>query len=630
MSAAWREEPGRPGDKPSDVFVIAAWFGVMAGFVEASVLLFIQSVPGLITWPQRQLSVSGDFLWIAPLVDVLLFITAAVPLAVGLAVISAAPWLRALRGQGLAVLPLAATAAYVAFRVPDRLYWWAVVALSLGLAVRCWLWWRTNLVAHLAWFKRSLVLSVAAVAVVATLARGGSWLLETRSLQALPPAPSGVPDVLMIVLDTVRADHLSVYGYERPTTPGLSQLAAQGVLFERAISPSSWTLPSHASLFTGLHVHEHGADSARPFLDTNRPTLAEVLGEQGFATGGFSANTRWVTRNSGIGRGFGRFEDHFRSSSNAISRTVLGREVVARLRSFIDIRGAYGGKTAPDVTNAFLEWLDGVSSRPVFAFLNYFDAHGPYISPSPYQVRFMTNAQRIGERGFAFAPPMVESETEPGEESLYAAAYDGAINYLDSEIDRLLQELEARGRLDRTLVVITADHGEAFAEHGFYAHGHSLYMDQVHVPLIFRLPSVVPAGIRIAAPVSTAEVPATILSLLGLAGQSGIPGSSLRRFWEESAPPVEEEKPLLSEVGARAGVRPEWPILYGWVRSLVSGDRHFIQYEDGRAELYDLSTDPKELTDVADTAEGRAPLEDFQRHLGLLVSAPMAGPGDRR
>jgi arylsulfatase A-like enzyme len=604
------------------VFTLAAWFGLFAGLLEALVFTIVRLVPGVITWTMRESNVSFDFLWIAPLVNLAYFLgLGAAVVAVGMAFI-AVPKLRDVNLQDAGVFLFAWLTFYIALRVPDRLYRSAAVILSLGIAVRVWMWFRALPPPRVARFRRSLVWLAATVAVIATVLRGGGAVVEAARTRALPTPPAGAADVLLIVLDTVRADHLSAYGYGRPTTPNLARIAREGVLFEQAISPSSWTLPSHASLFTGRPVYEHLADSENPRLGPEYSTLAEVLTSRGFVTAGVAANTSWATSNAGLARGFIHFEDCLESPADGVARTVLGREVVARLRSRLGRRGQFGRARGDEITAAFARWLDRQGERRFFAFLNYMDAHGPYVSPAPFHTHFMSARERSFESRYSFKLPSLAKDATPGERSLFTAAYDGGIESLDFEIGRLFEELQRRGRLDQTLVVIVADHGEALADHGFYIHGHSLYLDQIHVPLIVRWPGRVPAGLRVAEPVSTTDIATTILGLTGAASQS-LPGASLARFWQgAAAAPGHDSRTILSQVGHRDGVPPAWPIGNGWVRSLISGDWHYLERQRGEVELYRLSDDPLEQNNLADTPEGRSVRSTLHLKLQKATSQP--------
>ena len=220
---------------------------------------------------------------------------------------------------------------------------------------------------------------------------------ERRALAGLPPAIPGSPNVLMIVLDTVRADHLSPYGYHRDTSPNLARLAARGVRFEQARSTAPWTLPSHASMFTGRWPHELSARTGHP-LDATYPTLAEVLSRKGYAAAGFVANTHNGNGWYGLDRGFARYEDFYRntevSTTEILLSSSLGRSLVksgpgGRILRYLSGGSPYSArKDASMINRDALSWLSGREGRPFFVFLNYYDAHGPYVPPEGTAPRF--------------------------------------------------------------------------------------------------------------------------------------------------------------------------------------------------------------------------------------------------
>lgn len=349
----------------------------------------------------------------------------------------------------------------------------------------------------------------------------------------LPAAAADEPNVLVIVVDTLRADHLSSYGYDRPTSTNIDRIATQGVLFQNAVATSSWTFPSHASLLTGRYQYEHGMDKVKQmsvigveaFSPNGLPTLGEALLQKGYRTGAFSANRTYFTRDLGFGRGFMHFEDYFHSSSDMFVRTLYGREFariylkrsdrslvkrVLRKLGFAALldqgaegSGSYGGafgirKRADVVNQETLDWIDRDRRRPFFAFLNYFDVHDPYGGPRSY------------------AKPSWPQQTN-------VDAYDAGVKYVDDSIGRLMEELDRRGLSKNTLVVITGDHGESLGQHHLRTHGKALYWELIHVPLVLRYPGRVPAGVRLDVPVSNSALPATIMELLGEGGQEHFP-----------------------------------------------------------------------------------------------------------
>ena len=219
----------------------------------------------------------------------------------------------------------------------------------------------------------------------------GSLASQPLTEPTITLAPPDAPNILLIVIDTLRSDHLSSYGYERSTSSTIDRLAEQGVLFENTFSTSSYTTPSHASLLTGRYPHDHGAQwiTRRPILNDRCPTLPEALKARGYRTAAFSANRFWFTREQGFGRGFIHFEDNFHSPGDMAVRTFYGRkfeEFILR-RLFDDYPWR---QQARNINNSVMRWLERNPDEPFFAFLNYFDVHDPYLPPQPYRSEFST------------------------------------------------------------------------------------------------------------------------------------------------------------------------------------------------------------------------------------------------
>ena len=408
------------------------------------------------------------------------------------------------------------------------------------------------------WVRRlrqlTLPLMAVSVAVTALALPGGRWLQARQARLAMPTASRDAPNVLLIILDTVRSLNLSGYGYSKPTTPNLSRRAATGARFAQAWSPAPWTLPSHASMFTGLEAHQLGTDWYVALDDSTR-TLAEALRDHGWRTGGFVANLPYTSREVGLGRGFVHYEDHPTSWPAFFSNSALIRTATQNrpLRDAIGWHGLFVQKAAPDLNRALLRWVDGEPGRPFFAFMNYYDAHRPYLPPEPYRSRFLPPGEALQPE--ARRRPSNAPRWTPEELVGSVASYDGAIAYLDDQLESLFQELERRRLLDNTLIVITSDHGEEFAEHGMIDHGNSLYRPSLAIPLLLWWPGRIPGGAVIPTAVSTRDIPATVVDLLGLGGSAPFPGRSLARFWQpdaDSAP-----TPIYGEV-RRAPRLPAW------------------------------------------------------------------------
>ncbi len=495
--------------------------------------------------------------------------------------------------------------------LPWSLHTAAVAILALGLAVQT-----ARIAAHRAKRLRRRLRRVTALLAGVTLLLGAGVALrgslgERRALAALPEATPGAPNVLLIILDTVRAKSMSLHGYDRPTTPALDSLAETGTVFETALATSPWTLPSHASMFTGRWPHELSTHWSYP-LDDAEPTLAEVLSRHGYLTAGFVANLSYASRPFGLARGFAHYEDFPVSVGQVVLSTSLGRNLAASagLRELFGYQELLNRKDAARIRGDFIDWLESQGERPFFAFLNFFDAHEPYLPPAPYdrlwgppvdrpniQHRHNllrgVNARRLGK--WSMRPDEV-----PGE----LAAYEGTIAYLDAQLGGLMRDLADRGRLDNTIVVIASDHGEHMGEHGMFEHGKSLFLPTLQVPLLFRYPGRVPAGVRIDSPVTIRDIPATILDLVELGSHEPFPGESLTGTWGDgaarsSARSSAPASPVFSEL-QRGLVEQDWyPIATGLdMLSILDRGYHYICNPDGTEELYDVISDPDEYDNL--------------------------------
>jgi arylsulfatase A-like enzyme len=459
---------------------------------------------------------------------------------------------------------------------------------------------------------------VSAGATLAGLALGVSgWekIVENLAMVNLSPAPSQAPNVLFIVLDTVRAQNLSLYGYKRPTSPQLERFAQQSVLFTHAISTASWTLPSHASMFTGRYPHELSVNY-HSGLDATYPTLAGILSKQGYETAGFVSNIYYCSHESGLNRGFIHYEDFKLSAGQILVSSSLGRTLASneQIRQAVRYYEEFGRKPAPEMTSDFLGWLARRDKqRPFFAFINYYDAHEPYFPPSPYDTMFGPKQPRQNPRhkvGWKWSPEQIQAEMN---------AYDGAITYLDHQLGLLFDRLRESGTLDNTLVILASDHGEEFLEHGVIDHGYSLYWPSIHVLLTISHPSRLPSGVKVSQPVSLHDLPNTVLDLIGLGKESVFPGASLARHWEKVSGASSSPELVLSEISFTPGYPKWYPVTRGDMKSLVLEQYHYIKDGDGREELYDFENDPFEKTNLSATGAGQSVLQKFRTSLDKLL-----------
>jgi arylsulfatase A-like enzyme len=589
--------------RPRDIVTLALLSGILAGLLE-SLSHFLRS------WGLAGMLPLGWYtLWMPAVANGAFFLLLGLLLA---AVARAAP--RLLTPDRLVGL-LVFLAAMAALRVLDSslsILTVDLIALGIGVRAGSWAGKRTEGIR-----RRALPAAATLVALTAALAAGveGSERLTERRVAARRPAARvGAPNVLLLVLDTVRRLNLSVFGYERRTTPALEALAARGVRFENALSTAPWTLPSHAGMLTGRWAHELSADWATP-LDDAYPTLAEALTSQGYRTAGFVANVSYAGRSVGIGRGFGHFEDVPVSlpqiaRSAAYTSWLTSRPAIKRrLPSFYK---SYQRKSAAEVNAALVRWLDREPGRPFFAFLNYFDAHDPYRPAAPFDTAF-------GSPAYPPTPPSRHGGTFPDDRPRSPRPYDQAIASIDAEIGRLLRELERRGQLEHTLVIVTSDHGEEFGEHGMYGHGHTLNLQALNVGAVMALPERIPAGVRVTQRVSLRDLPATVLDLTGTGSSGTFPGASLARFWLVSGTVAET---LFAE-SRLARNRPEWdPTSMGDLQSLIASDLQFIRHPDSTSQLYDIATDSLETRNLATDSAFAGTAGQFGQALDRVMGAP--------
>jgi len=406
------------------------------------------------------------------------------------------------------------------------------------------------------------------------------------------------PNIVLVTIDTLRADHLSCYGYGRETTPKLSAWIGETTVFESAYAPSPLTDPSLASTLTGLHPMRHGVRHAGRRLGPELPTLAELLKAQGYQTGAFVSRAALI-EDGHLGRGFD------------VANFVGGEHSPAHPAHR---RAERWQRRAPSVTDAALAWLRERGDAPFFLWLHYFDPHAYYDPPEPFRERFLEGLEAEKAEGLR------AWWGRPADRARMVARYDAEILTVDHFLDALVSELRARGLWDSTLFVLTSDHGESLGEHGYLDHGEWLYQEQVRVPLVFRLPGVVPEGLRVSALVRGFDLGATLLELIGASG------SDVERYVEQGdgrsfAPLFEgrtiaprkivlesEECPAPEERDRAPGMECDPPGVAGKIRALFDGRYKLIvtpRADGQRVELYDVSVDPSESEDLSEREPGR-------------------------
>jgi arylsulfatase A-like enzyme len=319
----------------------------------------------------------------------------------------------------------------------------------------------------------------------------------------------------------------------------------------------------------------------------------------GYHTAGFVANLHYASRDFGLNRGFMHYEDYAISFGEMFLNSSIGRYLAIRpgFRDFIGYYDILGRKNAARLNRGLLSWLDHRdSTRPFFAFINYYDAHEPYMPPAEFDRRFASNVPRkpyLTDQSIRGARRLVKLKMTRREIRREHDAYAASLAYLDFEIGRLIDSLGSRGLLQNTLVIITSDHGEQFGEHGMFVHGNSLYKPLMNVPLVMALPGRIPANVVVDRALNLRDLATTVLDLTASKGAEGFDGHSLRRFWDSTLPSPEE--PMLFEVittGKPSGAVEE-------LRSVVWGQMEYIRHEDGREEMYNLVTDRNEATNLA-------------------------------
>ncbi len=394
--------------------------------------------------------------------------------------------------------------------------------------------------------------------------------LALPSVDVLGKPTFEAPNVLVISIDTLRADHLSCYGYPRQTSPAIDALVAGGALFERAYSSAPWTLPSYGSLFTGMLPADHRAgivkqreeafgqdvaptERTTETLRPDVPTLAELLASRGYQTAGFVSNP-FLAPAAGVARGF---------------QSYTGYQYNARVG-----------------VDQALEWIQSRPSSRWFVFLHVIDPHMPYAPPKPFDTRF---AKKGVDELTNWPPDLDSMRRSPPSDEIKAACvdlYDGEIAFVDAEIERLLASLREAGTLDDTLVVLHSDHGEEFWEHGSCDHGHTQYDELLRVPFALVWPKGIAAK-RIATRVRTLDLLPTLADICGFKAPAGIEGKSLM--------------PVLAgtETSDRDGIAEALMHSDRETKAIFSGKDKLIATGTATNQLFDMAADPQETNNLA-------------------------------
>jgi len=373
-------------------------------------------------------------------------------------------------------------------------------------------------------------------------------------------------NVILLVIDTLRADHLGCYGYGRNTSPFLDELSEKAYLFTDVTSQAPWTNPSVVSILTSLYPSTHHLLTLRSggkmkTLSRNITTLAELLKAEGYSTAAFSANP-WLVPGIGIERGFDVFKDlPIKTKANSLHEIAL-------------------------------EWVrrNNTTGQPFFLYIHYMDVHGPYTPPSPYDTLFTSRiktGRELSSREIEIMPGYLRINGL-GTLDEYIGRYDGGIRYWDECFSVFLENLSLEGYLKNTILIVTSDHGEEFLEHDGFNHGSTLFQEQVHVPLLLRSPDA--GGGVIEEPVELVDIVPSLLSMLGISIPQFLQGNNL-------VPLLHGENHILSPVFSEGTVAfGGVPLPGGSFKSVRVGEfKLILNTETGTTKLYDLSADPGEL-----------------------------------
>lgn len=375
-------------------------------------------------------------------------------------------------------------------------------------------------------------------------------------------------NLILISIDTLRTDRLGCYAYQKPTSPALDQIAAEGVLFENMYSTSPWTLPAHMSLFTGLYPSRHGVKSRKTKLPDSIPTLGSVLSEHDFAVGGV-INYIFLDQRYGFAKGFGTYEPI------PESQTPEG---------------------AASTINSWAEKL--IRNRPpnkrFFLFLHYFDTHSDYTPKSQYKEQFAAPYQGIADGTTQQLFDFILGRVSLSQRDIDHCSdlYDAEIRQLDDELSQLFQLLEEQGLLKQTLLIITSDHGEEFLDHGGILHGRTQYQEIIRVPFIMSGPGI-PKSLRIKGNCSIVDIMPTVLGILGIEPPDSLDGIDLQPTWEGSNSNL-PSRFIFSEAD-HLNKRDD-------IKRAVLNRNYKLHHNllTGKSELYNLAEDPNEEQDLAE------------------------------
>ena len=445
-------------------------------------------------------------------------------------------------------------------------------------------------------------LCASALAIIATLP---FWPVRAKAAQR-----GTLPNVLLITIDTLRADHVGAYGYGKAQTPNLDRLADEGVLFSQAIAPATETCPSHTSILTGLYPAQHGTLFNEGVVHSDKHSVTavpEILASRGYRTAAFVSGATLSDAICGLSFRFDLFDENFSGwkwTSKAALKLSLFKLAVNIVPAAMEQMNKVE-RPATQTTDQALRWLRTRGDHPFFLWVHYFDPHEPYRPPEPFVPPWVDDVVARANGAWYGLPRTLREQVirNPKQVDHMIGRYDGEIAYTDTQIGRLLTEMESLGLQEDTLVVLTADHGESLGEHNtYFDHVSNLYDENLKVPLILRYPNRIPKGKRVYRQVRLVDIAPTILELFGVkderfntSGQSLLPllGNQDQQPQRTAFAAIYPE----SESGSR-----EWGIyaLRTETHKLIRTTPWWRRYQQfpEREELFDLRSDPNELTDI--------------------------------
>lgn len=363
------------------------------------------------------------------------------------------------------------------------------------------------------------------------------------------------PDVLIISIDTLRADRLGAYGYQRNTSPQIDAFAKKSVVFEGAIAESPWTLPSHVSMLSGLLPSSHGVTLQKSRIARETELLAERLKSNGYNTYGYTDGA-FLRGGYGFSRGFDRYESEHRGFEDRIGRVINQMQQQS-------------------------------AAAPAFYFLHTYDVHCPFNPPEPFFGSFHSDNSESTPVKKQCGTHFNKKNLSPAQARYVSDRYDDGIRWADANLKKLFEFLTENGRWNKTVVIITSDHGEEFAEHGRFGHKKTLYKEVLHIPLIIRVPGVAPR--RVSSLTGLIDIVPTVLELIGLTAPGGLDGVSLSCQIKGIPCKVAALTYRLSELDRHVKMR-----------SVINADYHYISSEDSKQLLFSRRDDPEQRNNLSE------------------------------